>query len=341
MEISYIITVYNKERYLKEVIQGIHQQKGNFHNEIIFINDGSTDQSLNIIENEIQGIENVRVISQVNQGLIRATIRGINEAKGKYIIFCDGDDVLLPDVTELLVKGVELANVKLATCCLFIPKNKNLTEKFLSQKSPYYNRKFNDYSEVQSSKVNYHYIIEDLPDFKKHEISGYILKDAFDYALHKDAYFIGATGSLIENSLAKKLANIETKALHTQDILFTMSALIEGYSILCVDAIGSFINEQFKQERLSTNIFRVCNDAIGTYLSLIQKYPNEFERSKQHLTDIVLLCLKRSWYRDQSIGIGRCSITYFLYKIKSLIVKCFGIKQQAALKILQSILSEK
>ncbi len=345
MEVSYIITVYNKEKYLKDVIQGIREQKGNFQSELIFIDDGSTDRSLEIISKESQGLKNVRIISQTNQGLIGATVRGINEAKGRYFIFCDGDDVLLPDVTELLINGIKLASVRIATCCLFIPKNEKLVEKLLPQKKLYCKREFTHCDKVQSSEVNYRYVVEDLPDFKKRKISGYIFKDAFEYALHRDAYFIGATGSLIENSIAKKLIKIDTEALHTQDVLLTIGALVEGYSILCIDAIGSypltFINEQFKQEKLSANVFRVCNDVIGTYLSLIQKYPNEFKKLKSHLAKVVLICLKRSWYREKSIGVSRLSIKYFLYKIKFAFIKCFGIKPQSALKVLKSIFSSK
>lgn len=344
MEVSYIVTVYNKEKYLKDVIRGIREQRGNFQSEIVFIDDGSTDGSLHIIKEETQGIDNIRIISQVNQGLIRATIRGIDEARGKYLIFCDGDDVLLPDATQLLMEGVKSANTKLATCCLFIPKNEHLIDELLIQKDTYCKRKLVCSATVHSHEISYNYIVENLPDFQEHKIEGYFLQDAFQYALYKDAYFIGATGSLMENSIAKRLAKLEPKALHTQDVLFTMNAIFGGHLILCINAIGSypltFINEQFRKEKLSANVLRVCNDLIGTYLKLVEAYSSELDKPNGYLSDIVAICLKRWWYREKHKGVNRLSLMYFLYKIRFASVKLFGIGSQRALSILESIFSE-
>ena len=49
--VSFIITVYNKSKYLKAVINSIRNQSGNFEKEYIFINDGSTDDSADILQN--------------------------------------------------------------------------------------------------------------------------------------------------------------------------------------------------------------------------------------------------------------------------------------------------
>lgn len=91
VDISIIMPVYNGEKYLKEAIESIlNQTFKNF--ELIIINDGSSDQSKNIIENfldkRIKNLEN-----KTNRGLIYSLNYGISKAKGKYIARMDADDI--------------------------------------------------------------------------------------------------------------------------------------------------------------------------------------------------------------------------------------------------------
>ncbi|TFE01706.1 glycosyltransferase family 2 protein [Jeotgalibacillus salarius] len=91
MKVSVIIPVYNVEKYLDECIKSVLKQ--DYHDmEILLINDGSTDNSLNICREYEQAYASVRVIDQPNKGLSGARNTGILEAKGKYLIFLDSDD---------------------------------------------------------------------------------------------------------------------------------------------------------------------------------------------------------------------------------------------------------
>jgi glycosyltransferase involved in cell wall biosynthesis len=88
--ISVIIPLYNKEDLIKSTIESaLNQTYTNY--EIIIINDGSTDNSLEIIK-EIND-KRIRVISQENQGVSVARNNGIQQAKGDLIAFLDADDV--------------------------------------------------------------------------------------------------------------------------------------------------------------------------------------------------------------------------------------------------------
>lgn len=100
-KISIIIPVYNTEKFIKECLDSIINQT--FKDiEIICINDGSTDNSLNIL-NEYKDIDNrIRVFSQENSGAGVARNLGIEKSKGDYILFVDGDDWIKDNTCEKL-----------------------------------------------------------------------------------------------------------------------------------------------------------------------------------------------------------------------------------------------
>jgi glycosyltransferase involved in cell wall biosynthesis len=92
-KISVILPVFNAQTYLRESIESILSQSfTNF--ELIIINDGSTDQSLNIIQSYTD--ERIKLINQANAGLPISLNRAIVIAKGQYLARQDADDISLP-----------------------------------------------------------------------------------------------------------------------------------------------------------------------------------------------------------------------------------------------------
>ena len=87
---SIIVPVYNTEKYLENCLNSIFNQT-NQDFEIICINDGSTDNSLNILK---KYTDKIILINQENQGLSIARNNGVKKATGKYIIFVDSDDTI-------------------------------------------------------------------------------------------------------------------------------------------------------------------------------------------------------------------------------------------------------
>ena len=80
--ISVIMAVYDGEEYLKDCIESILNQSFKDF-ELIIINDGSTDNSLNIIKEYIKRDKRIRVINQKNAGLTKSLNKGLKKAKGK------------------------------------------------------------------------------------------------------------------------------------------------------------------------------------------------------------------------------------------------------------------
>ena len=93
--ISVIVPVYNVERYLSTCIESILDQGlGEEEYEIILINDGSKDSSLEICNHYAKIHSNIQVYSQENQGVSKARNLGLSKAKGEWILFVDSDDYL-------------------------------------------------------------------------------------------------------------------------------------------------------------------------------------------------------------------------------------------------------
>ena len=105
--VSFVVPVFNKSSYLEHVIKSIFSQNGDFEKEYIFVDDGSTDDSLKILKKETRKFKNCKIISQKNKGSANATNVGINLAKMKYIKFLDADDVILSNATFCLLKLLE------------------------------------------------------------------------------------------------------------------------------------------------------------------------------------------------------------------------------------------
>lgn len=96
MRLSIIIPAYNVEQYLERCVESCENQDiSNTDYEIIIVNDGSPDNSLQIAERLALKYSNIVVISQENQGLSGARNTGIDNARGKYLWFVDSDDYLV------------------------------------------------------------------------------------------------------------------------------------------------------------------------------------------------------------------------------------------------------
>lgn len=114
-QISVIVPVYNVEKYIKESIKSITRQT--FSDiEIIIVDDGSTDRSSAIIDGLSTEDHRIKVVHQNNEGLSGARNAGLKIANGEYIGFIDSDDIIEPNMYELLVESIRSNNSELAVC---------------------------------------------------------------------------------------------------------------------------------------------------------------------------------------------------------------------------------
>lgn len=105
IKLSYIVPVYNCENYISQCIDSLYNQNLNTNEfEVIIINDGSTDNSEEIILKYTKLHNNIIYKKQKNQGLSVTRNIGMSIAKGEYIQFVDSDDYLEPLTAKYLLK---------------------------------------------------------------------------------------------------------------------------------------------------------------------------------------------------------------------------------------------
>ena len=110
--LSIIIPLFNKEKYISKTIESaLSQDYPNI--EIIVVDDGSTDQSLEIVQ-RYKG--KIQIHTQVNQGAPRARNFGFRKSKGEYIQFLDADDILGPKKISSQVGRLTGEQFAIATC---------------------------------------------------------------------------------------------------------------------------------------------------------------------------------------------------------------------------------
>jgi glycosyltransferase involved in cell wall biosynthesis len=109
VKISVIVSMYNIEKYLEECIESLIKQDLK-DIEIILVNDGSTDGTLEIAERYEKAYSNIRIINKTNGGLSSARNVGLFYAKGEYVSFIDGDDYILPSMFELMYQSASEYN---------------------------------------------------------------------------------------------------------------------------------------------------------------------------------------------------------------------------------------
>lgn len=109
IQLSIITPVYNVEQYIRPCIESIYQQ-GLCENlfEVIIVNDGTKDRSMEVIQDFVEQHSNIQIINQGNQGASVARNNGIAAAKGEYILMPDPDDILIENsIKPLLEKALE------------------------------------------------------------------------------------------------------------------------------------------------------------------------------------------------------------------------------------------
>jgi glycosyltransferase involved in cell wall biosynthesis len=113
--LSIIVPIYNVEPYVERCLLSLEDQdipKNDY--EIICINDGSPDESREIVLRIQQEFDNIILLDQENQGVARARNNGINKACGKYIIFIDPDDYVDSNCFERILKRAAITEAQVS-----------------------------------------------------------------------------------------------------------------------------------------------------------------------------------------------------------------------------------
>ena len=112
MKLTIIVPVFNTEKYVRKCIQSIIEQDGGLFREVelIIVNDGTKDKSIEAIEDLIHRHTNIILIDKNNEGLSAARNDGIRRAKGDYIWFIDSDDWIRADALQAIFPLLDFKN---------------------------------------------------------------------------------------------------------------------------------------------------------------------------------------------------------------------------------------
>jgi glycosyltransferase involved in cell wall biosynthesis len=140
--LSIIIAIFNVEGYLEELLDSISCQNTNGI-EILLIDDGSEDSSNAIADNYASMYDNILVIHKENGGVSSARNVGIENARGLYIWFVDGDDVIVEDCIDKLLQFIRTAqNQPEIVLCKFFTFNRSGIKKWEMKNIKQYDNKY-------------------------------------------------------------------------------------------------------------------------------------------------------------------------------------------------------
>lgn len=114
-KVTVIVPAYNAEPYIEQCAKSLLAQTLD-DIELIFINDGSTDKTPQIIEKLIQGYDNAHLFNQENKGLYKTREIGLSKATGEYVGWCDADDFVEPQMYEKLYQAALDHGSEMAYC---------------------------------------------------------------------------------------------------------------------------------------------------------------------------------------------------------------------------------
>lgn len=126
-----MVPVYNVERYVRKCILSIiNQDDGLFKEiELIIVNDGTKDKSLEQIQDLIDKFDNIILINQKNQGLSVARNNGLEQTKGDYVWFVDSDDWITSDAVMTLMPYLNKVNDIVIINYIVVKENEEYPEK--------------------------------------------------------------------------------------------------------------------------------------------------------------------------------------------------------------------
>lgn len=112
--VSVVVPVYNVEAYLDECLRSILSQTVDDF-EVVVVDDGSTDDSMEIAERHADQDRRIKLVRQPNGGLGQARNTGVEAAEGEFLSFVDSDDRLPPEALELLLSALDKTGSDFAT----------------------------------------------------------------------------------------------------------------------------------------------------------------------------------------------------------------------------------
>lgn len=130
--VSVILPVFNAERFLPQCLDSILRQTYQEW-ELIAVDDGSKDRSLEILKSYEKRDDRIHIISKKNEGVSIARNVALSQVRGEYIYFVDSDDIVMQDALSILIRTLESNNATFVKSD-FLPINEHGKQLFINKK---------------------------------------------------------------------------------------------------------------------------------------------------------------------------------------------------------------
>ncbi len=257
--VSVVVPIYNQEKYLNKSIPSIINQT--YKNlDIILVNDGSTDTSINIIKEYAEKDSRIQVVEKKNGGLVDATLAGISVAKGELLCFLDPDDLFGESFVKTFVESF-------TDDCDFVSAGFYYDNKGVL--SPYRLKedRFLTKEELLSKRDSF------LFDGENTEIS--------------NCFFISRWNKMYRTSLVKKVAEEFSECRNVslgEDTLFTYLVLNYASGAKTISLPNSYFynigNQNSMMNKGQSQVqFLKSNNAFEKLLNFVKKYGSDISQA--------------------------------------------------------------
>lgn len=238
VKISIIMPVFNGGEFLERSIRSIDEQTLN-DIELICVDDGSTDNSLELLNQYSNDYKFIKVISQDNQGSGKARNTGISNATGDYIAFLDADDIFIDgDALEMMYKIAEINGADIVSANLqFVNRDYTLKE------NPHYGR----------------------GDYAYFDGEGEINPNDYGipYAFYKNIFkkeFLDMHEIVFPDLLRGQDPVFLSKALGNTDVVYTCSRNLYGYNHSVGGGVNNKMNNYQKKKSYVQHFRDACDE---------------------------------------------------------------------------------
>ena len=246
-KLSIIIPVYNCELYIGKLLNQLDQLDKDLV-EIIIVNDGSTDNSYNILKNFQNKISNLNIITQTNHGVSYTRNVGIKHSSGDFIFFIDSDDEVIISSLTKLIDSLQTYEVDLV---IF-----GLIDRFLGRK------KVEDiYSCVYSNELNKNEFLKNFGEY----LNNSILYSPCNKLYRRDI--------IINNNI-----EFETHLVLGEDILFNLSYFKYCERVKFIDQYVYIYNHYY--DRKNTGSTQYLNNELEIFVTVLSNIELFLENEK-------------------------------------------------------------
>ena len=211
IKVSVIVPIYNAGEYLRPALDSV--LTGTLEDiEIICVDDGSTDSSLDIVKEYMERDQRVRIITETNAGPAHARNNGLKRARGEYVAFLDADDFLEPTFLEELYAAAKRSELDIAISNYDVYDDKK--SRFEATAQAEYSSIFAGGKVSSKSEYPDEILMSTIGSawnkiFRRAFVDGMGLQFLTDVRMYEDVYFV-----VTAMSVAERVGKVDTVLMH-------------------------------------------------------------------------------------------------------------------------------